>query len=70
MSLNNVISVFIMIISLIIKSKLKVNFFHKKEKKVSFIPLENSNVETMGDNKYIFIVKDKFKDIVFKTTSK
>ena len=24
----------------------------------------------MGDNKYVFIVKDKFKDIVFKTTSK
>lgn len=42
----------------------------KLEKKVSFIPLENSTVETMGDNKYVFIVKDKFKDIVFKTTSK
>jgi len=32
--------------------------------------LENSTIETMGDNKYVFIVKDKFKDIVFKTTSK
>lgn len=50
--------------------KSKGNGYNISEKKVSFMPLQNSIVETMSENKYVFIVKDKFKSIVFKTTSK
>jgi hypothetical protein len=34
------------------------------------MPLENSTVEIADDKKNIFIVKDKFKSINFKTTSR
>ena len=40
------------------------------EKKVSFMPLENASVEMIDEKKKIFTVKDKFKSIMFKTTSK
>ena len=41
-----------------------------KEKKVSFMPLENASVEMVNEKKKIFTVKDKFKSIMFRTTSK
>ena len=40
------------------------------EKKVSFMPLENSLVEIVNEKKNMFTVKDKFNNIVFKTSSK
>ncbi len=43
---------------------------YKVEKKVSFMPLENATVEMVNEKKHIFTVKDKFKSINFKTTSK
>ena len=42
----------------------------KLEKKVSFMPLENASVEMVNEKKKIFTVKDKFKSIMFRTTSK
>lgn len=42
----------------------------KVEKKVSFMPLENASVEMVNEKKKIFTVKDKFKSIMFRTTSK
>ena len=59
-----------MIISPTMKSKLKVMFSIKIEKRVSFMPLENASVEITNEKKHMFTVKDKFKNLLFKTTSK
>jgi hypothetical protein len=40
------------------------------ERKVSFVPLENSVVEVVNEKKNMFSVKDKFNSTVFRTTSK
>ena len=40
------------------------------EKKVSFMPLENSLVEIVNEKKNMFTVRDKFNNIIFKTSSK
>lgn len=44
--------------------------FKETEKKVSFMPLENSLVEIVNEKKNMFTVKDKFNNIIFKTSSK
>lgn len=40
------------------------------EKKVSFMPLENLVIEVVDEKKNVFTLKDKFKNIIFKTSSK
>lgn len=52
------------------KLRSKCNYSVKVEKKVSFMPLENASVEMINEKKRIFTVKDKFKSIMFRTTSK
>lgn len=34
------------------------------------MPLENATVEMIDEKKHVFTVKDKFKSIMFKTTSR
>ena len=34
------------------------------------MPLENASVEMINEKKHIFTVKDKFKNLMFKTNSK
>lgn len=44
--------------------------FKETEKKVSFMPLENSLVEVVNEKKCMFSVRDKFSNNIFKTSSK
>ena len=44
--------------------------FKETQKKVSFMPLENSLVEVVNEKKCMFSVRDKFSNNIFKTSSK
>ena len=49
-----------------------LTFYKFKEtvKELSFVPLENSVVEIVNEKKHMFAVKDKFNQIIFKTSSR
>lgn len=57
-------------LSYLLQASPKRYFYENLEKKVSFMPLENATVEMIDEKKHVFTVKDKFKSIMFKTTSR